>query len=318
MRRLALLVMILATSVRAEPLGDLDALWKDACLWEVGSNTEKVPAARKALIAEGDRAIAYLVPERLDTKDTLITRALSVVVTGVGASAAPPLRAALRDERPNVRRNAADLLGQLGDAESATAIAVLLGDKDTRQGALTALGALKAEASVTAIVDVLRWQPPANPDGARIVNLGNTSEAPMRTRSGDQVLERERVLAASTLGRIGGSAATTALVAALADRAAQVRFAAQVALEALKATDALLPLAASADPRVRLHAIDALGTIADPAARSTLLPLLKDPSPIVRGHAAESLQRIGSPDDHAALASALAVETDAFARTKMK
>jgi HEAT repeat protein len=291
MRIIAMLALLVTTSAHAEPATDLDALWKDACLWEVGSNTEKVPAARKALIAEGDRAVAYLVPEKLDTKDTLITRALSVVLTGVGASAAPPLRAALRDARANVRRNAADLLGQLNDAESAGEIAALLADKDTRSGALTALGALKAQGSVPQIAAVL---------------MGEGSP-----------LERERVLAAAMLGRIGGPTATTALVAALSDHAAQVRFAAQVGLEALKATDALVPLVGSGDMRVRLHAIDALGTIADPAARPALLPLLKDESPIVRGHAAASLHGIGSPDDLPALHSALALEKDPFARGKM-
>src|SRR5262245_49336564 len=64
---------------RAAP-ANLEALWHDACLWEVGSNKEKVPAARAALVAEGERALDYLVPARLDTKDTLVTRALTVVL----------------------------------------------------------------------------------------------------------------------------------------------------------------------------------------------------------------------------------------------
>ena len=109
----------------------LPDLWRDACLWEVGSNAEKVPAARRELIARGQAALDYIVPGQLDTKDTLITRAHGVVITGIGAKAIEPLRQALRAEQPNVRRNAADLLGQLGDTASATAIAELLKTPET-------------------------------------------------------------------------------------------------------------------------------------------------------------------------------------------
>jgi HEAT repeat protein len=278
--------------VAGAPAADLTALWRDACLWEVGSNKDKVPEARKALIAEGDRTLDYLIPAKLDTKDTLITRALQVVLTGIGKSAVPRLLPCLDSPSASVRRNAADLLGALGAVESAPAIARLLSDPDARLGALAALAALKSPAAVREIADLLR------------------SGAP----------ERVRVTAAATLGAIGGGPAIAALVEQLGSTAAPVRFAAQYALEQLKAVDPLrAKLAdAGADPRARLHAIAALGHIADPAARADLRPLLDDPSPVVRGFAIEALGAMADGVDSAEFRRRLPAETDPFVRGKLE
>lgn len=295
MRRIvavALLVLAAQVAIAQAPAPAIAELWREACLWEVGSNVEKVPAARRALIERGDEALEFLIPGQLDTKDTLVTRALSVVVVGIKGTATERLRLALAHEKPNVRRNAADLLGQLGDVESATSIARLLDDPDTRGGALTALGALKAQDAVPSIVALLSRR-----DGLR---------------------ERDRVLAAATLGNVGGADAQAALVAALSHEEAQVRHAAQAALEKLKAWRELLPLLAPAtEGRARLHAIAALGTIADPGAAASLLPLLGDPDALVRGFAAEALGRLKRPEDLAPLTAALVREADPFARGKL-
>lgn len=295
MRRavLALMLSMLALGARAQDAAPtLDELWRDSCLWEVGSNTEKVPAARNAMIARGDAALAYIIPDKLDTKDTLITRALSVIITGIKGSATDRLRTALSNEKANVRRNAADLLGQLGDTASAGAIAKLLDDPDTRGGALTALGALKAQDAVSAVVAMLQRR--------------------------DGVKERERVLAASTLGAIGGHDAEQALIATLGDDAAQVRFGAQAALEKLKAWAPLVPkLLDKTNGHARLHAIAAIGRIGDRGAAPSLVPLLWDDAAVVRGFAAEALGRCRRPEDVETLKVALAKETDAFARGKI-
>ncbi len=287
----------------------LEDLWRDACLWEVGSNTEKVPAARRELIRRGEAALDFIVPSRLDTKDTLITRALGVVMTGIGAPATARLRAALRDEKPNIRRNAADLLGQLGDADSAPAIAELLAAPETRGGALVALGALKSAAAVPAIARLLAS--PSSPPGTGAPGSG-TAPPP------GTALERDRVQAAATLGGIGGADAERALALALRDDAAQVRFAAQLALERLKASTSLVPIVAlRTHGHARLHAIAALGAIADPADAPALLPHLWDEAPVVRGFAAEALGRMGREEDRETLRAALDREADAFARGKI-
>lgn len=275
-------------SPAAEP-SDLAALWRDACLWEVGSNTEKVPEARRKLIAEGTRALDFLIPAKLDTKDTLVTRALNVVITGIGKDATARLLPCLESDKADVRRNTADLLGALGAGEAAPAIARLLADPDARLGALAALGQLKSPAAVPQIVAVME------------------SDAP----------ERVRYTAAATLGAIGGEDAIRALVAQLASPVAPLRFAAQFALETLKATGPLRSLLSAADLHVRLHAIAALGHINDAAARPDLVRLLEDPSPVVRGFAAEALAPMLESTDRALLAAHLATETDPFARGKI-
>ena len=325
---------------------DLVALWRDACLWEVGSNKEKVPAARKALIAEGARALDFMIPAKLDTKDTLITRALQVVVGGIGKSAVPKLVPCLESPSANVRRNAADLLGGLGATETAPAIAKLLDDPDARLGALSALAALKAPAAVPAIVKLMQ------------------SDAP----------ERVRYTTAATLGAIGGDEATGALVHGLSSSAAPLRFACQFALEQLKAVGALrmklrelagaAPPAGSgpagrasgtdssaqtnpADQHARLHVIAALGHIAaadrsageggegaagsgnaaDRAAavlrdlaatRDDLVPLLSDPDPVVRGYAVEAIGAMLQASDRDRLRALLGSEKDPFVHTKIE
>lgn len=270
---------------------DVDSLWKDACLWEVGSNKDIVPAARQALIARGESVLDWLIPARLETKDTLITRALNVVITGIGSAATPRLITALSSGSANIRRNAADLLGALKATDAAPAIARLLSDPDTRLGALSALGALKAQASVLPIASLL----------------------------GDETaLERHRVTAAATLGQIAGPEAIVALAGHLGARAAAVRYACQYALQIEEAAPTLRTLLMHPDPRVRLHAMAALGVIAGPASRAVIVERLSDPSPIMRGYAAEALARVQQGSDDVVLRAALGRETDAFARGKFE
>ena len=127
-----------------------------------------------------------------------------------------------------------------------------------------------------------------------------------------------RFTAAATLGSIGGADAERALVEELGATAAPVRFAAQYALEKLKAVDALRGALASSDRRVVLHALAALGRVGDESARPDVLRFLGDPSPVVRGFAADALGTMLSDPTRAILDQALAAETDAFARTKME
>lgn len=295
MKRLAL-VLLMALPAGAQE--DFDALWKEACLWEVGSNVERVPAARKKLIEAGAPVLDFLIPGKLDAADSIITRALSMVILGI-AEKDPALRkkavdglaAALESEKPVVRRNAADLLGQLGASETAPAIAKLLKDKDSRGGALMALGAFKLESSVPSIAELL-----------------DAEGSP----------ERLRVLCVVTLGAIGGPEALASLVAHLADKAAAVRFAAQYALEGLRAVETLRALLADPDKRVRLHALSALGRLGDRAARADVRPLAGDADPQIRGFAVEALTAMLKPSDRDWMRPALEREKDPFVKGKLE
>ena len=297
MRALVLVAALLVVAQQSRAVdasaygdADLEALWQDAVKWEVGSNKDLVPAARAALVALGPRTLDFLVPEKLDTKDGLTIRALQVVVVGLGEDAIPRLLPLLDSERPNVRRNAADLLGGLRAREAVPGIACLLADPDARQGALSALAALGAREAV--------------PDVAALAR----SDAP----------ERARFTAASTLGSLGGPRAVAELVELLSDRAAPVRFAAAGALEKLKAVDALHGALSSEDLRVRLHAIAALGRVADPSARADLVRLLGDTSPMVRGFAVEALASMATDEDRRALETLASTERDPFVVGKLE
>jgi HEAT repeat protein len=284
------LAVLAAATARGQAARDLETLWRDATLWEVGSNAQLVPAAREALVAEGERALDFLLPAKLDTKDTLVTRALQVVVPGIGERAVPRLLAALESPDADVRRNAADLLGALKAVDAAPAIAKLLDDADTRLGALSALGALKAESAVPAIARVLREGSP----------------------------ERASVAAAVALGQIGGRAAEEALAGGLADDRAQVRFGAEQALVAGRAVSTLRPLARSGPVQVRLHALSALGRLADPAAAPELRAALLDRDPRIRAFAVEALAPVSDASDRALFASRLSAETDPLVRGKLE
>ena len=61
----------------------------------------------------------------------------------------------------------------------------------------------------------------------------------------------------------------------------------------------------------------ALGNWGDRAAVAPLTRALDDEEPLVRGHAAWALGQIGDPQTHAALARALAVETDPWVRDEI-
>jgi HEAT repeat protein len=268
-----------------------DELWGMACLWQVGSNRDVVPAAREALVRRGPAILDWLIPDKLDASSTLVTRALTDVVRGVGAAeAVPRLLPQLEHENAAVRRNAATLLGDLDAAEAAPAIAGLLGDPEARLGALAALARLKAQDAVPSIAALARGDAP----------------------------ERVRFTAVSTLGGIGGPDAERVLVTELGNEDAPVRFAAQYALEKLDAVDAFRSALDSSDHRVRLHALAGLGRIGDQAARRDVLRFLGDPDPVTRGFAADALGAMLTDATRAILERAREVETDSFARTKME
>lgn len=284
------IAIVLALAAVAAADDEMDALWKDACQWEVGSAIPSMRAARDKLIAKGAKSLDYIIPGKLDTADGLVIRAIDEVVTKVGGDAVERLLPCLESDRPNVRKVTASLLGKLGAKEAAPRIAKLLGDPDARGGALEALGMLKATEAVPQIGELIASAP----------------------------LERTRVACIGTLAAIGGEEAEKVILAALSAKAAPVRFAAQLALEKLKAVEPLRARLKDEDARVRLHAIAALGHIGDAAAREDLLGLLDSSSSVERGFAAEALAAMLKPEDGERLKAALAKETDPFAKGKLE
>lgn len=102
-------------------------LWATGCLWEVGDNVKTVPVARQALVDAGEPALKHALT-RLDAKDTLETRCLSVVFAGwkakpeIAPKALDGLIANIAHNDPVARRNVADLIDQFDDRRATDAL----------------------------------------------------------------------------------------------------------------------------------------------------------------------------------------------------
>lgn len=228
-----------------------------------------------------------------------------------GRSAVPVLIELLRDASPEVRWQAADLLGQAGPAErrdtaAKDALVRALQDDDphVRAVAASSLSVLgdAGPAAIPVLRDMLttgerlaalkalvRYGAEAEPAIPRLVDLLHDGDSEVRWR------------AAMTLGKIGPVArnAVPALVAALKDEDALVREHAAEALgdigpDAKEAVPALTTALRDPDARVRRDAVRSLGQIgvAARSAAPAIRPLLNDKEERVRRAARAALEQV--------------------------
>jgi HEAT repeat protein len=191
--------------------------------------------------------------------------------------ASQALVGALADPDPAVSLAAAQALGQIDDPATVNSLLVALDHPDlqVRLGAARALGVMRVEAAV----DPLR---------AMLVNGG----------------ELEVGVAAEALGHIGGPAATDALLTALQDPGPTSRWhAAMAALEAMgePAVGPLVKMLDGDKVYARRSAAEALGWIGSPSATQALVRALKDRDATMRSQTAWALGEIGDPTAQAAL-----------------
>jgi len=222
----------------------------------------------------------------------------------------------LEDGNENVRREAAQALGGLGNASETVISALLLrledGDNSVRYFAAQALGRL-GNASEAIIGNLL----PRLEDGNNSVrsstaealgNLGNASEAVisalvLRLEDGDNSV---RSSAASALGQLGNASetVTNALLLRLEDGDNSVRSSAASALGQLgnaseTVTNALLLRLENGDNSVRNSAASALGRLgnASETVTNALLLRLQDGDNSVRSSAAYALGGLGNASE---------------------
>jgi HEAT repeat protein len=175
-----------------------------------------------------------------------------------------PLLEVLHDTDRNLRRAAAEALGEIGDPQAVAALLVALEDEhwSVRCAAAAALGHLRSPKTVPAL-------------------LAHLDDA-------DATVCRSAIAA---LGEIADARATARLLDAVGDPALQA-----TAVEALRSlgTAALPEMERAfgswgAEPDLRRLLVDLAGRFEGGAARRLLLAALDDPSPAVRVEAAHAL-----------------------------
>jgi HEAT repeat protein len=201
-----------------------------------------------------------------------------------------------------VRQDAAEALGQIGDAQALA-------------GLVQGLRSEHQEVRCTAKRALVQVGSPAVDPLLSIMNDDNAVVREAIARVLGEIGDRRAVSplisslrdnsvhvrknAAHALGRIGDAQAVKPLLAAIEDSDPRVRQAAAEALGLIGDLQAVVMLAAAtedSDSKVRQTSAKALGQLGDSRAAARLIALLKDSSPNLRQAAAEGLGDIGDPD----------------------
>ncbi len=201
----------------------------------------------------------------------------------------------LHDERPEMRRTAAESLGKIGDQRAADSILPLIHDPASvvREASVLAMGRLKPTATegLVALLTQGLEDPVESVRQAAVVAIGEIEPGPRLLepvvgllRSSDATIRRAAVLA---LLQVDSSQSVPALVAAGRDSDAEVR-------------QGIVALVGEWG-----------GTAVSPWLRERLA---HDPSPGVRAEAAYRLGMLSDPDSRAALSTTVAKDPDSGVR----
>lgn len=242
---------------------------------------EKRKAAREALDEIGKRALFPLLQALTDGDGDRKREAARLVGYLGNPNGVLPLSALLEDPDPAYRVLAAISLGRIGDKSGVSALGRVLGsgfgESMVRAAAAWALGEIKSPNAVTYL-------------------------AKKKGQGLDDGVERVRVVSALSLANQGDLSVVPELLAHLDDQkesSADVRLAAAYALGMLKAKEALQPLQerllADPNPNVKRAAALALGMIGDEAAVDSLFLALWEPNRTVSSRVASALMGFGEP-----------------------
>lgn len=261
----------------------IEKLFKDASLWRVGENIEKVEKARKELVDIGFPALEYVLKKRLKTDKTLEIRAIKYLVKEMKRESKPFLDEALENENDTIRANAIYLIGEIADTEAlSTLFRHLREEKSYKMKAriISALGKIKDTTALDTIIPYLK-----------------------------NAHERVRVLAADALGKLKDGRARGPLLHALKDTFFTVRYTAgrSISLISPHPIDTLISLLKVSrlkrDTFLVGHLIWILANIGESLnkkdsldsslekIRLSLVPLLSDSSWAIRAYAVDALRR---------------------------
>jgi HEAT repeat protein len=263
-------------------------------------NPEERQAAFQALASIGALAVEPLIVALKDANWDVRRQAAEALGQIGDARAVEPLIAALKDANEMVRRQAAEALGKIGDARAVEPLVTALKESDAivRREATKALGKIGDARAVQPFIAALK-------DADAIVRqraaeaLGNIGDAravePLIAALKD-VDESVRQRAAEALGKIGDARAVEPLIAALKDANWDARWKAAKALGQIgqPAIESLIVALKDANWDARARAAAALGNIGDARAVEPLIAALKDANWDARAVAAEALGQIGN------------------------
>ena len=252
----------------------------------------------------------------------------------------PLLTPLLLDPDSLVQTTAAFALGLIGDSTAAAPLLARTRDPAPLatstaleiETALARLGGPDAAEFLRAVLEGVKWRDRG--DSLYVVQRAAleawrlAAHAPVSSLLGllQHPNDEVRFGAVYSLGRLKARAAAPRLVETTADRAPQVRAAAARTLTRAfsdssgitseAAGDVLARLTQDADAGVRIQAIRALGSYADPRLVARVLPLLDDPAPNVQVQAAMTLGELGGMEAVPALVRVLSGTKGSFARRR--
>ncbi len=290
-------------------------------LYKIASDEEARPELRRAALL----AIARLRPQDGGVLEALLICVLGDPGDSVGpdepiyrlagrvlaefklSEAVDPLRDALADDRPAVRRSAAWALGELAAVESLSDLITLLEHDDevvVRQASAWALGRLGAtDESVSALSAALGDEPPVCDQAALSLGMLRVEDAGQALRLALDKPQpgyvQDRLVWA--LGELKDEAAVAELLRLLVAGESVVRRRSAEALGRIGASaagpDLCKRVGVETDPEVRTAVIHALGELAWVDAKRSLERAARDTqSPAVRRAAVQVLGRIGDDD----------------------
>lgn len=308
-------------------------------------------AAAKALVEIGPPAVPALI-QLLKYRDSLLRRCCAALVRAIsfgrlsfqstedsvrwaaarvlarlGASAVAALTKALKDKDADVRRHAAEVLGEIGTKARAAVGALVESLNDVsntvRFYASYALGEVGTGAKIAApkLEETLMDE-----DSGVRVNAALALWQCAKNQKGVPVLLQElkqskshRCEAAQALGEIGDVRAVMPLVEALQDQSSLVWDAAVLALAKVGRSNpdrtndilrVLLKTLDTKDPFRRAAAVAALGELRDPLAIRALSAALSDKDRDLRKAAVEALAKFGGDRDPEAIGALSAAIND--------
>lgn len=258
--------------------------------------------------------IAEHLEQFLTEKQYEYTRAKTTDTLGRmgGEKATAILQTVLKDKAGFVRQKAAYWLGQIKDANSASALAAALNDTDIEvvKTAAHALVNVSIDEALTAFTNTFESENAiARPIAIFWLGFLIGEEALDLI---EDILAQEdlevRLKAVEALGFIGGERALSILSTLYQDTHFGIRLKLITAIGQCggeQAIEFLLAAIQDASGQVRCHAIDALVRIAGKRFIEIFIGCLRDPDPFVRQHAAKALDRVADRKAIPALLAAL-------------